>query len=260
MKVTLLQTDIQWGQPQQNMERARLLMDTQPGSDLYVLPEMWATGFATSPSDVPLIDETDSSTRAEACTPLQWMQRMAAERRCAVCGSLAVKTADGLYRNRHYFATADSLTYYDKHHLFTYGHEDRYYTPGNRHVVVQYQGVRLLLLTCYDLRFPVWSRYGRAGEYDLIVVVANWPHSRQQQWRILTRARAIENQCYLIGVNRVGDDGYCHYIGESVVCNQRGDTLLQCDTAAETAATVDLSLELLAEARTRFRVLDDRDE
>lgn len=248
MKVTILQTDIQWGQPQQNIVRAERLMDTQPGSDLYVLPEMWATGFATTPMEVPLSDK-----------PQQWMQRMAVERQCAISGSLAIKTPDGKYHNRHYFATPEGLTYYDKHHLFSYGHEDRYYTPGEQHVVVEYRGVRILLLTCYDLRFPVWSRYGLAGEYDVIVVVANWPESRQQMWHILAKARAVENQCYLVGVNRVGDDAFCHYIGESVVSNHRGDTLLQCETGKETAATVCLDMEKLEEARHRFRVLEDRD-
>lgn len=246
--VTLLQTDIRWAEPQANMERAEQLIDSLPGSDLYVLPEMWATGFATTPTEVPINDE-----------PLRWMQQMATNHDCAVCGSLAVITTEGEYRNRHYFATPDSLAYYDKHHLFTYGHEDQYFTPGQEHMVVTWRGVRILLLTCYDLRFPLWSRYGQAGEYDMIVCVANWPESRQQPWRFLTRARAIENQCYLVGVNRVGDDAFCHYRGESLVCDSRGETLVECAANQEEAKSVSLDFTSLAYVRQRFRVLEDRD-
>lgn len=248
MKVTLLQTDVKWADPEANMRRTEQLLDETTGSDIYVLPEMWATGFATTPMEVPTGDE-----------PVKWMRQMAVSHHCALSGSLALKTADGTYRNRHFFATPTQLHYYDKHHLFTYGHEDRYFTPGDRHVIVEYQGVRILLLTCYDLRFPVWSRYGLAGEYDLIIIVANWPDSRQQQWRVLTRARAIENQCYVVGVNRVGDDSFCHYIGESLVCDLRGNTVAECESGREDTLTVLLDFEKQASSRNRFRVLDDRD-
>jgi predicted amidohydrolase len=246
MTITLLQTDIQWAQPDENMKRAECLIERHEGADLYVLPEMWATGFATTPMEVPINDE-----------PLIWMQRMAGKYRCALSGSLAVLTG-GEYRNRHYFVTPGDVTYYDKHHLFTYGHEDTYFKSGQVHVVVDYQGVRILLLTCYDLRFPVWARYGLAGSYDMIVAVANWPESRQQAWRVLTRARAIENQCYLVGVNRVGDDSFCHYVGESLVCGPQGETLKQCGNEEETM-TVELDFASLEYIRGRFRVLDDRD-
>ena len=246
MTISLLQTDIQWAQPDENMKRAECLIERHEGSDLYVLPEMWATGFATTPMEVPINDE-----------PLIWMQRMADKYRCALSGSLAVLTG-GEYRNRHFFVTPDGVTYYDKHHLFTYGHEDTYFKAGHEHVIIDYQGVRILLLTCYDLRFPVWARYGLAGKYDMIVVVANWPESRQQAWRVLTRARAIENQCYLVGVNRVGDDSFCHYVGESLVCGPQGETLIQCGNEEETM-TVELDFASLEYIRGRFRVLDDRD-
>ena len=244
--VTLLQTDIQWAQPEENMRRVEALIERAPGADLYVLPEMWATGFATTPTEVPVDD-----------APFLWMQRMAQTHGCALSGSLAVLTG-GEYRNRHYFVTPGHACYYDKHHLFTYGHEDVHFKAGNEHVVVEYQGVRILLLTCYDLRFPVWARYGLAGCYDMIIVVANWPESRQQAWRVLTRARAIENQCYLVGVNRVGDDVFCHYAGESLVCGPQGDTLVEC-THAEEVKSVELDFASLEHVRKRFRVLDDRD-
>ena len=251
MKVTLLQTNIEWAQPLVNIRRAEQLMQQQPGSDLYVLPEMWATGFATTPFEVAEDEKSSES--------LRWMRQTAADSHCAISGSLAVRLADGTFRNRHYMALPDGrCPNYDKHHLFSYGHEDQYFTAGNRHTLVDYQGVRILLLTCYDLRFPLWSRFGVAGEYDLIVCVANWPDSRQQPWRVLTRARAIENQCFLVGVNRVGDDAFCHYIGESLVCDSRGETLACCGSD-EQSLTVTLDFDRQTEARRRFRVLDDRD-
>lgn len=249
MKVTIFQTDVRWAAPAENVENVERMFDENRGSDLYVLPEMWATGFATNPRDI---------AEGEDSPALRWMQQTARDYHCALSGSLLIQAADGTYRNRHYFVAPDNVVYYDKHHLFTYGHEDQFITAGNNHVIVGYQGVNILLLTCYDLRFPMWSRYGIAGEYDMIVVAANWPDSRQQAWRVLTRARAIENQCYLVGANRVGDDSFCHYIGESLVCDSKGDTLLECGHEQQ-AATVSLDMEKLRYVRERFRVLEDRD-
>jgi len=250
MKVTIFQTDTIWGNPDGNTEKVQQLFVANGGSDLYVLPEMWATGFATQPHD--LAETVDSIA-------LRWMQRTAHDHHCAISGSLLIQTPDGDYRNRHYFVTPDSTVFYDKHHLFTYGHEDEYITPGDTSVIATWQGRRFLLLTCYDLRFPLWARYGRVGEYDAIIVAANWPETRQQAWRVLTRARAIENQCYLIGANRVGDDQFCHYRGESVVCDSKGDTIAEGLPNHEMAVTADLDFEQLDKVRQRFKVLDDRD-
>jgi predicted amidohydrolase len=251
MKVTLLQTDIRWADPQANVRQAEEMIARQPGSDLYVLPEMWATGFATTPHEIAEDEEHSLA--------LAWMRQTAARRSCAVSGSLAIRIADGTYRNRHYFVTPDALTCYDKHHLFTYGHEDRYYSAGDKPVVATFRGRRFLLLTCYDLRFPLWARYGRAGLYDAIIVVANWPESRQQAWRVLTLARAVENQCYLLACNRVGDDVFCHYSGESLVCGTKGETLVGGNRHDDCTLTADLDFEALDSIRQRFRVLDDRD-
>ena len=249
-KVTILQTNVSWANPDENVKNVQRLFDETAGSDLYVLPEMWATGFATTPHDI---------AENEDSIALNWMRQMAVKHSCAISGSLLIRTADESYHNRHYFVTPDDTYYYDKHHLFTYGHEDEYITAGTDHVVATWQGHRFLLLTCYDLRFPLWARYGRAGEYDAIIVVANWPEKRQQAWRVLTRARAVENQCYLIGANRVGDDQYCHYLGESLVCDSQGETILICEANKEEAKTVSLDFSSLDSIRSRFRVLDDRD-
>ena len=223
------------------------------GSDLYVLPEMWSTGFATEPHHIAHEENANAA--------LQWMQAAARRYHCAISGSVAVHLADGTFRNRHYFVDGrvGQTYFYDKHHLFTYGHEDQYFTPGNDHLIVNYDGWRLLILTCYDLRFPCWSRYATGREYDAIILVANWPQSRQSAWQLLTRARAIENQCYLIGCNRVGDDRYSHYAGCSVVVDAYGQTLGQCHKNVVQPLTVNLDLAELQRRRSKFRVLDDRD-
>lgn len=254
MKVTLLQTDICWGDAPANIKQAEALIDASEDSDLYVLPEMWSTGFATQPEEL-----AHDVNHNEA---LQWMRSVTIKRKCAISGSLAVRLEDGSYRNRHYFVDGRNQqeVFYDKHHLFTYGGEDRYYTAGQSHTIIEYEGFRILLLTCYDLRFPCWSRYADKLEYDVIVVVANWPESRQSAWQILTRARAIENQSYLIGVNRVGDDEYSHYTGCSCVIDSIGRTLGQCHRNQVETLTIELSLSELHRRREKFRVLDDRDK
>ncbi len=254
MKVTLLQTDIRWAQPDDNIREAQRLLSENEGSDLYVLPEMWSTGFATEPEGVAA-DETDHAA-------LEWMLQAANDHHCALCGSLAVRLKDKTFRNRHYFVDGrdGTISFYDKRHLFTHGHEARYYTAGDMRKVVSYGGFRFLLLTCYDLRFPVWSRYANDNSYDAIILVANWPESRQTAWEVLTRARAIENQCYMIAVNRVGDDQFAHYAGSSCVVDCFGKTLAQCAYNTVEALTVDIDRSELQRRRAKFRVLDDRDE
>ena len=261
MKTTLIQLDIEWGSPLENIRRAERLMQQAPGSDLYVLPEMWSTGFATEP---------DGIAESETSSPsLEWMRATASRLRCAISGSLAISLSDNstnpnhpsTFVNRHYFIDGRSSAeyHYDKHHLFRYGGEDRYYEPGDAHSIVDYGGFRFLLLTCYDLRFPVWSRYSDRLQYDAIIAVANWPESRQNAWHILTRARAIENQAYLIGCNRVGDDAYSHYRGCSAVVSPIGKTLCRCRPNVQDTDTFTLDLEQLRQKRNKFRVLSERD-
>ena len=253
MKVTLLQTDITWGDVAKNITQAEELMMGVEESDLYILPEMWSTGFVTQPEGFAC-NENDNEA-------LQWMCQKVIEQQCAICGSLAIRLSDGSYVNRHYFINGRNhqKAFYDKHHLFSYGGEDRFYTAGKQHTIVEYEGFRILLLTCYDLRFPCWSRYSDGREYDMIVLVANWPQSRQSAWQILCRARAIENQAYFIGVNRVGDDENSHYIGGSCVIDPIGKTLGQCHRDKMEALTVEVTIDELMRRRSKFRVLDDRD-
>jgi len=260
MKVTICQFDIKWADIKKNIETVENLISREPDSDLYVLPEMWSTGFATEPQGIAEI-ETESLA-------LQWMIKTSKKYNCAICGSLAVynleesSTANKpIYKNRQYFINGrkGTVSYYDKHHLFQYGHEDKYYKAGNNNCIVEYNGFRFLLLTCYDLRFPVWSRYSEKLNYDAIIVVANWPESRQNAWQILTRARAIENQAYLIACNRVGSDKYCLYRGQSSIIDPKGLTLVSCPANTQTCATFTLDLETIYNFRKKFQVLKDRD-
>lgn len=253
MKVTILQTDIEWGSAEENIWRAEQLMALEPDADLYVLPEMWSTGFATEPEGIA---EDEATSVA-----LAWMKSKATDCHCAICGSLAIHV-DGTYRNRHYFVDGRNrlVKHYDKHHLFSYGHENDYYTPGDGHTVVSYEGFRIMLLTCYDLRFPVWSRYSDDYPYDVIICVANWPESRQNAWQILTRARAIENQAYFVGCNRVGNDSYNHYRGCSAIISPIGKTLAHCKANVPDTASFLLDLASLEHKRTKFKVLEERDK
>ena len=253
MKATILQLNSVWGNPDENIKKVEYLMSQAPDSDLYVLPEMWSTGFATEPFGI--------AEDANECKSLSWMIKIADKHHCAICGSLAI-SLDGKFKNRHYFVNGRTgvVSYYDKHHLFRYGHEDRYFEPGESHTIVEYMGFRILLLTCYDLRFPVWSRYADGLQYDIIICVANWPESRQNAWQILTRARAIENQAFVIACNRVGDDKYCHYRGQSAIISPIGKTFASCPANEETTISFFLNLESLVQQRIKFKVLEDRDQ
>lgn len=249
MKVTLLQRDIVWASPAVNVERADMAIDEQPGADLYVLPEMFSTGFATDPQGIA--EGTESET-------LQWMKRKAVQTSAALAGSLAV--TDGThYYNRFYFVEPNGrVTTADKHHLFTYGGEDKRFTSGAQRTVVQFRGVRILLLVCYDLRFPVWSR--NRGDYDMIIYVASWPTSRVDAWNMLLHARAIENQCYVAAVNRVGSDPSCDYCGGTFLIDPYGKDVALASRGVEEAISGEVDMQLLRDFRMKFPALNDADE
>lgn len=248
MKVAILQRDIIWADPAANVARAdAAISHLSADVRLIVLPEMFSTGFATEPEGIADSDHSET---------LAWMQRTAAARDCAVAGSMAVH--DSCFRNRFYFVRPDgSVTYYDKRHLFTYGGEHLHYTAGRQRVVVAWGGLRFLLQVCYDLRFPVWSR--NHDDYDCALYVASWPTSRIEAWNTLLHARAIENQCYVVGVNRVGNDPACRYCGGSVVVDPYGRDLAVCPRDEECAAEAELDIDALLAFRKKFPVLKDRD-
>ena len=248
MKVTVVQMDLKWADPEANRMRADAAIDSVPGSDLYILPEMFSTGFCTRPEGIA--ESADSET-------LAWMKTKAAATGAAIAGSVAV-TENGRYYNRFYFVKPDgSVTQYDKKHLFTYGGEHEHFTAGDRRVVVEWCGVRILLEICYDLRFPVWAR--NHGDYDMIIYVASWPTPRVDAWKSLLTARAIENQCYVAGVNRVGDDPSNQYCGGTRIIDPYGKIMVECEDGVEMAASADVDMETLEAFRQKFPVLNDAD-
>lgn len=206
LTVTLVQTELAWEAPADNRRHLEELLAGHPEpSDLVVLPEMFTTGFSMNALEnaEPPGGETE-----------QWLQALARERDCAITGSVAVQVGEQVF-NRMLFATPDGVTPYDKRHLFRMAGEHKRYAAGERRVVVNWKGWRILLQVCYDLRFPVFSR--NCEDYDLALYVANWPSARRQHWRALLLARAIENQACVIGVNRIGSDARgLDYSGDSL--------------------------------------------
>lgn len=248
MKVTILQRDIVWADPAENVRRADEAIDCNPGSDVYVLPEMFSTGFCTQPEGIAEPAENET---------VRWMKTKSQQTGAAIAGSIAIHE-DGKFYNRFHFVTPDgNITTYDKKHLFTFGGEHKRFTAGSERVIVTYKGFRILLEICYDLRFPVWSR--NKGDYDMIIYVASWPTPRVEAWKILLTARAIENQCYVVGVNRVGEDPGNNYCGGSRVIDPYGQIMAECEDGKEMEATAKVDMEVLEAFRAKFPVLDDAD-
>ena len=253
MKIALVQTDIKWCDQQANIARTDNLIASAEAADLYVLPEMWSTGF--------VIEAQDVAQAEEQCEALKWMVTTAAKRGCAISGSLVISEG-GKFYNRHYFVTPEGIAArYDKKHLFRLGGETKRFTAGSERVVVEWQGVKFLLQTCYDLRFPVFVRNkvtDKVYDYDAIIYIASFPSPRIAAWRTLSAARAIENECFVVAVNRTGDDIYCNYNGGSVVWDNFGNSIAEAGNG-QSIVMAELDTELLRLRRRRFPTLIDAD-
>lgn len=248
MRVLLLQTDITWESPEQNRSHITEIVRSTDEADLILLPEMFTTGFTMSPSTLG---------ERNGVPTIEWMLALACERNAAIGGSIAV-CEDGKFYNRFYFVRPDgTFDAYDKRHLFAYAGEDREYTSGTGRVVVEYKGVRILLQICYDLRFPVFSR--NRGDFDMIVYAASWPASRITAWDALLRARAIENACYVAGVNRVGADPASSYDGHTILLDFKGNPIASTHRAGEEVVAGYIDMAQLAAFREKFPVHRDAD-
>lgn len=229
-------------------------------TEIVVLPEMFSTGFCLQPE---LLAE---SMQGET---VQWMQRLAAEKKIVLTGSI-IAAENGNYYNRLIWMLPNGQHgVYDKRHLFAFAGEDEQYTAGSKRLIASVKGWKINLLVCYDLRFPVWARQSAAPappgevakgpEYDVLIYVANWPQRRNHAWKTLLQARAIENQCYVLGVNRVGDDGNgLHYSGDSMVIDPLGEVLYS-KAEQEDAFTITLQKEKLELIRSQFPFWKDAD-
>lgn len=251
LHISLIQPDIVWEDKSANLEQYEKMISGISGNKhIVALPEMFSTGFSMAPER--LAEPMDGKS-------VSWMGEMASKHRCIVTGSLIIAD-EGKYYNRMLWAQPDgNIGYYNKRHLFAYADEDKHYDRGESRFIASVNGWRINLLVCYDLRFPVWSR-NQGDEYDVLLYVANWPEARSLAWRTLLQARAIENQCYVVGVNRVGVDGKgFNYIGESSVFGPLGEKIWQQQNEA-ICHTVSLERESLQKVREKLPFLNDADK
>ncbi|MGM0667123.1 MAG: amidohydrolase [Bacteroidota bacterium] len=251
MKITFIQTDIEWENKKANFSSCQsLIRNLDSDTDVLVLPEMFNTGFSMNSRE--LAEDMKGET-------MRWMAEMSARGGFALLGSF-IATVKGRYYNRLVFMKPDgSYTSYDKGHLFRMEKENMFYTKGDRRVIDSFRNWNFSLQICYDLRFPVWSR-NINNAYDILVYVANWPASRRNVWNTLLKARAIENQCFVLGVNRIGTDGNgIEYCGDSALIDPRGNIIAQAQLDKQEVITHEISLDELKKFREKFPVWLDAD-
>ncbi len=250
LKIALIQSGLVWENPKQNRDNFAAKIRTITESvDLIILPEMFTTGFTMNPG--PIAETMEGET-------VIWMKKMASEKQSAITGSVIIKDHNQFYNRLIFVKPSGSIDVYDKRHTFTLAGEDKVYTAGTEKLIIDYKGWKICPLVCYDLRFPVWAR--NVENYDLLLYVANWPKPRIEAWNALLKARAIENMCYCIGVNRVGlDSNDYEYTGNSAVYNVLGDKISDISSNKEQTEIVILNKEHLKTNRKKLQFLNDRD-
>lgn len=256
LKFTLIQANLFWEDRKANLKMFEEKINAHAsGSQVVVLPEMFSTGFSMKPE---MLAET-----MEGPT-VSWMKEMATGKKLILTGSLIVEENGQYYNRLIWMLPNGNLGHYDKRHLFAFAKENNHYAAGHQRLIASVNGWKINLMVCYDLRFPVWARQQfdeeKNFEYDVLIYVANWPERRNTAWKTLLQARAIENQCYVIGVNRVGDDGNgIYHSGDSMVIDPLGNILYQ-KAHEEDVFTISLEKELLDEVRQKFPFWKDSDE
>lgn len=256
--VTIVQANLAWEDKSANLDHLdRLLRDAAPVTDIIILPEMFSTGFSMNATQLAETAEGEG---------VKWMQKQAAKHQAALAGSLITK--DGThYYNRLYWVLPDgSFSTYDKRHLFSFADEEQHYSAGKNRIIVEYRGWRICPLICYDLRFPTWSRNtsldGQPVDtaFDLLIYVANWPEARRRPWMTLLEARAHENQVYVAGVNRIGQDGNgIPHSGDSAIYSPKGERISTLEPNREGVETISLDWTGLEDFRKKFTVWKDKD-
>ncbi len=251
LRVALIQTDIAWEDKPTNLSRCDAALASLAGRcDVAVLPEMFTTGFSMNVKGLAELVDGDTITT---------VKRWAREYGMAIAGSYMARDERGCF-NRAFFITSEGEAYYyDKKHLFRMGEEGLHFLPGNERPIIHYKGWNILLLVCYDLRFPVWCR-NVDNQYDLLLFVANWPQARAHAWRSLLVARAIENAAYVCGVNRVGQDAHALvYQGDTMAVGVKGNILAETEPMIPQTIQVELSRSDLHAFRQKFPVWKDAD-
>jgi predicted amidohydrolase len=253
LAVSIIQSDLHWESVDQNLREFESKINAiSEAKDVVVLPEMFTTGFTMNPANYAENHEGKG---------LQWMKKIAQQKNCAVVGSISVKENDCFFNRLYWVFPNQMVEFYDKRHLFSMGNEPKHYAAGNKKLIIDYKGWKICPLVCYDLRFPVWSRNTEQHRYDVLIYVANWPAARAYPWRQLLIARAIENQCFVLGVNRVGEDGNAiSHAGDSMAINARGEIISKIKPNEEVTETVVLKINELVDFRSSFPVLNDGDD
>ena len=251
LTITLIQPNLLWEDKKANLPMlAEKINGIQEKTEVIILPEMFSTAFSMKPD--LLSEKMDGET-------INWMKNVAAEKKIILTGSVIIEEEKKYYNRLIWMLPNGKYGLYDKRHLFAYGDEHTHYTAGNKRLIASVKGWKINLQICYDLRFPVWSRQGSEMEYDILIYVANWPEKRSLAWKTLLQARAIENQCYVIGVNRVGKDGNeISYSGDSMIVDPLGEILYH-KNKGEDVFTYTLQKEKIDEVRQRFPFWKDAD-
>ncbi len=250
MKISVIQTDLVWeNKPLNLVNIARQIMPLFGKTDLVIMPEMFNSGFSMNPEKLSESAEDKTFT---------WMKNISETGNLGLCGSYIIKDQMSFFNRFVFVAPGEKTLYYDKRHLFSIGGENRIFTPGRKRLVFSFRGFRISPYICYDLRFPVWSR--NRNDCDLMIYSANWPASRIEVWNTLLRARAMENQCYVAGSNRIGTDGAgVNYSGGSVIIDPMGSVLDSAKKDEEMVITCEISLSELSDLRKKFPVCNDAD-
>lgn len=251
LKITTFQAYLFWENIDKNLQNLTLRLSAiREKTDLIVLPEMFSTGFSMNPEK--LAEEMNGKT-------MQWMQVQAHKYECVITGSIIVREQGKFYNRLIWMRPDGSFETYDKRHLFGFADEDKHYTPGNKKLFVELNGWKICPVICYDLRFPVWLR-NRNAEYDMLLVVANWPERRSLHWRTLIPARAVENQSYVVAVNRVGHDGNEIYHSGDSMCIDPNGKVVYYKPNDEDLYTFSINLEEVQKSRKLHPFLQDADE
>ena len=254
LTITLIQTNLHWENKKANLEMLqRKIESIKEKTEVVILPEMFTTGFSMKPEI--FAEKIDGET-------VRWMKKIAAERKIILTGSVMIEEAGKFFNRLIWMLPSGEYGVYDKRHLFAFADENSHYTAGNKKLIASVKGWKINLQFCYDLRFPVWTRQSPGkdeNKYDLIINVANWPDKRRLAWKTLLQARAIENQCFVIGVNRVGEDGEkIFYNGDSSIIDPLGEIIYQ-KSNDEDIFTYTLQKEKISETRSQFPFWRDAD-
>ncbi|RTY95757.1 amidohydrolase [Flavobacterium sp. GT3R68] len=249
MNIAIIQAPLQWENPSANRNYfADKINAMHRNADLIVLPEMFTTGFTMNPNAIAETMEGET---------VQWLRNLAEKHNIAITGSIIIKENNCFYNRLLFVFPSGEIQHYDKRHLFTLAGEDKVYTAGTKKLIVDYLGWKICPLVCYDLRFPVFSR--NTENYDVLIYVANWPEPRISAWDALLKARAIENMCYVVGVNRISADHNKHnYPGHSQMVNYLGKHMID-PTQQEGVLMATLDMHSLIETREKLGFLDDQD-